>query len=139
MKKLSLIVFFGCVILISKQTKAQNNEVKKEQVELVNASFKVYGNCGMCENRIEKAALSVKGVKAADWNSETKVIKIQYSDPAFAKHNNSVDAVSEKIAEVGHDTQFSSASDEAYNNLHGCCQYERPEAKKEEDHSSHNH
>ena len=32
--------------------------------------FKVAGNCGMCEARIEKAAESVEGVSAADWNKE---------------------------------------------------------------------
>ena len=30
--------------------------------------FKVYGNCGMCEKRIEKAASSVDGVSKADWD-----------------------------------------------------------------------
>ena len=32
--------------------------------------FKVYGNCGMCEKTIEKAAKSVDGVSTADWNKE---------------------------------------------------------------------
>ena len=34
--------------------------------------FKVYGNCSMCEKRIEKAALAVDGVSKADWDKETK-------------------------------------------------------------------
>jgi hypothetical protein len=30
--------------------------------------FKMYGNWGMCEKRIEKADNSVDGVQSADWN-----------------------------------------------------------------------
>ncbi|MFN2396540.1 MAG: heavy-metal-associated domain-containing protein, partial [Bacteroidales bacterium] len=62
--------------------------------------FKVYGACGMCESRIEKAAKSVDGVNAADWNRETKMLTIDYDD---AKVN--LDNVHKKIAEAGHDTE----------------------------------
>lgn len=34
--------------------------------------FKVYGNCGMCKNRIEKAVKALEGISAADWNKEIK-------------------------------------------------------------------
>ena len=40
--------------------------------------FEVKGNCGMCEKRIEKAALSVDGVLAADWDKETKMIDVKF-------------------------------------------------------------
>ena len=40
--------------------------------------FKVYGNCGMCETRIEKAALSVNGVSKADWNKETEKLAVVF-------------------------------------------------------------
>ena len=42
--------------------------------DLKTEKFKVYGNCGMCESRIEKAAKTVDGVTAADWNKETKIL-----------------------------------------------------------------
>ena len=40
-------------------------------------SFKVYGNCGMCEETIEEAALSVSGVKSAKWNKKTKKVEME--------------------------------------------------------------
>ncbi len=38
-------------------------------------SFKVWGKCGMCETRIEKAAKTVPGVSSAEWNKDTKILK----------------------------------------------------------------
>jgi|TARA_R110000782_G_scaffold270482_1_gene371732 copper chaperone CopZ len=108
---------------------------QEEKEELVNATFTVYGNCGMCKKRIEKAALSVDGVKEANWDVETKVLSVKFSDITFGENNYSINTVSEKIAAVGHDTQFNKASKDDYNALPGCCQYDRPENKKEE----HNH
>ena len=34
-------------------------------------TFSVEGNCSMCKKRIEKAALSLKGVKYAKWNKKS--------------------------------------------------------------------
>ena len=42
------------------------------------AKFKVAGNCGMCEKRIEKAADSVDGATFSDWNKETKILEVNY-------------------------------------------------------------
>lgn len=86
--------------------------------------FKVYGNCGMCETRIEKAAKSVEGVSKADWNKETKMMEVTFDD---AKTN--VDKVEKAIAKVGHDTPHYKAKDEVYSKLPGCCHYDR---KKDE-------
>lgn len=83
--------------------------------------FKVYGNCGMCEKRIEKAA-KIDGVMAADWDVETKMLTVAF-DPAKVKPGQ----VHKAVADVGHDTDKVRASDEVYDNLHGCCQYERPQ------------
>jgi copper chaperone CopZ len=112
---------------------------QEEQEELVNATFTVYGNCGMCKKRIEKAALSVDGVKEANWDVETKVLSVKFSDITFGENNYSINTVSEKIAAVGHDTQFNKASKDDYNALPGCCQYDRPENKKEEHNHNHKH
>lgn len=78
--------------------------------------FKVYGNCGMCEERIENAAQSVEGVVAADWNKDTKIIKVDGGNQ---------DAVEKAIAQVGHDTAHFGAESAIYNQLPGCCQYDR--------------
>jgi copper chaperone CopZ len=82
--------------------------------------FKVYGNCGMCENRIEKAAKSVDGVSAADWNKETKMIEVTFDDSKTDVHK-----VHMAIAKVGHDTDMHKASDETYDKLPSCCKYDR--------------
>ena len=37
-----------------------------------------------------------------------------------------IQKIGEKIAEAGYDNQYATAKDETYNNLHHCCQYERP-------------
>ena len=95
--------------------------------------FKVYGNCGMCENRIEKAAKSIDGVTIADWNKETKMIEV-----AFDSTKTDVHKVHMAIANVGHDTEMHKAKDETYNSLPSCCKYERATSKKD-DHSGHKH
>lgn len=95
--------------------------------------FEVKGNCGMCENRIEKAAKSVEGVTAADWNQKTKILEV-----SFDASKTDVHKIQMAIAKVGHDTPMHKASDAVYNALPGCCKYERTETKKE-DHSGHKH
>lgn len=97
--------------------------------------FKVYGNCGMCENRIEKAAKSIDGVTAADWNQETKMLELTYDESKANIHK-----IHMAITKVGHDTDMHKAKDEVYNNLPGCCKYERPKEESEnKNHKSHNH
>ena len=83
-------------------------------------SFLVNGNCGMCEKRIEKAALGIDGVSKADWNKETKKLEIVFDDT-----KTDTDKVEVAVAKVGHDTKKHKAKDEVYNNLPGCCKYDR--------------
>ena len=97
--------------------------------------FEVKGNCGMCENRIEKAAKSVDGVTAADWNQETKILEVSFDESKTTVHN-----VQMAIAKVGHDTPMHKATNEVYNALPGCCKYDRTEVKKESSgHEGHKH
>ncbi|HKJ78667.1 MAG TPA: cation transporter [Prolixibacteraceae bacterium] len=96
--------------------------------------FKVYGNCGMCEKRIEKAANSVDGVSAADWNKETKMIEVKFDDSKTDVHK-----VHMAIAKVGHDTKMHKADDKVYEELPSCCQYDRAAEEKAESHDGHMH
>lgn len=84
--------------------------------------FKVKGNCGMCEKRIEKAANAVEGVQSADWTKESKMIEVKFDDA-----KTSTDNIEKAIAKVGHDTPHHKAKDEVYDKLPGCCKYERSE------------
>lgn len=88
---------------------------KKDQ----SATIKVWGNCGMCKKTIEKTALA-NGASAASWNSDTKMLDVQ-----FASNKANTEKIQQAIAQVGYDTEKFTASQEAYNNLHECCKYER--------------
>lgn len=83
-----------------------------------NEKFKVYGNCGMCETRIEKATMNINGVTSADWDKETKMIEI-----SFSAEKVKLEDIHKAIAKVGHDTEKVKADDEVYNSLPGCCKY----------------
>ena len=90
--------------------------------------IKVAGNCGMCETRIEKAANSVDGVSEADWNKETKLLEVTFDTDQTDTH-----AIHKAVAESGHDTEKCSAGDEVYDELPGCCKYERIKVEKSSD------
>jgi copper chaperone CopZ len=95
--------------------------------------FKVYGNCGMCESRIEKAAKGVDGVMSADWDKEIKQIVVEFDDS-----QTTIEAIHLAIANVGHDTDLIKADNKVYDTLPGCCQYDR-DSGETSDHSLHNH
>ncbi|MBP7273939.1 MAG: heavy-metal-associated domain-containing protein [Saprospiraceae bacterium] len=83
------------------------------------ATFKVWGNCGMCEKKIERAA-KIKGVSKADWDVDTHIMTVIYNSE---KAN--LDDIQKKIAGVGYDTEKFRAPEKVYEKLHHCCQYER--------------
>lgn len=81
--------------------------------------FKVSGNCEMCKERIEKAA-ALPGVSSAVWDVKTKQMKVTY-DAAKIKN----EAIQQKIAAAGHDTEKQKTTQAVYDKLPECCQYER--------------
>ena len=80
----------------------------------------VNGNCEQCQKRIQKAALSVSGVKSATWSIETHQLSLILNEEKVA-----VLDVKKAIAKVGHDSDTVKATDKDYDNLHSCCKYER--------------
>jgi mercuric ion binding protein len=84
----------------------------------------------MCKTRIEKAAKSVDGVKVADWNKETKLIKVT-CDPG----KTDIHKIHMAIAMAGHDTDMHKAPQDAYDKLPACCKYDREE--KTDNHGKH--
>ncbi len=82
--------------------------------------FKVYGNCGMCEKRIEKAAKKVKGVNSADWDVDTQILTVNFNEAKVKPSK-----IQKAVAAVGHDTETVRAKDKTYAKLPGCCQYDR--------------
>lgn len=108
MKTLSYFLSI-CFLLISITAFAQ---VTSEKVA-------VSGNCGMCKSRIEKAALSA-GAEKASWSVKKKTLKVD-----FDASKTSLDAIEKAIAAAGHDTRDVKATNESYDQLPGCCQYDR--------------
>jgi len=89
------------------------------QNQTIKAEFKVFGECGMCKTRIEKAA-KVDGVISAEWNESTKILKVVYQ-PSKIK----IETIHKNIAMVGHDTELEKSDDGIYNQLPSCCKYDR--------------
>ena len=116
MKTLSFVVSFILIITTVFTASAQKacNAVQKETI-------KVWGECGMCKNKIEKAALSA-GAETASWNEDSKILLVAYKA-------GKTDAlkIQEKVAAAGYDTKAVTASAAAYNRLPGCCHYQRKE------------
>jgi mercuric ion binding protein len=110
MKK-TVLLSMMFILSLSFSVLAQNVKTEK---------FKVYGNCGMCENRIETAISGLEGVTKAEWDKETKMAEVSFDESKVK-----LDDIHKAIAKVGHDTEKEKASDEVYNGLAGCCKYER--------------
>src|SRR6476620_5400435 len=101
------------VLILHASISAQQNFASKDSI----ITFKVFGNCEMCKNRIEKAAKG-KGVKAATWDVDTKLLSLGY-DPLVT----SPKKVQQRIVDGGHDTELQKAKDLVYNELPDCCHY----------------
>lgn len=115
MKSLIRISIIICVsIFITNIGLSQTKNLKVQDV-------RVYGNCGMCKKTIEKAG-NIKGVAKTEWDIETLTATITMDST-----KTTIDDVLKKIAAAGYDSDKFRAPDKVYNNLHGCCQYERPE------------
>ncbi len=104
------------------EAKSRGMMVKKTEAvanKLETARFLVLGNCGMCKKTIEKAALGANAT-TADWDVKTDTLEV-----SFNAKKTSVDAIQKAVAKAGYDNAGYKADDKAYNNLHGCCQYDR--------------
>jgi len=120
MKNLILLISIS-VALSCQQNKKIETIVVKQEASIINPdiSFGVRGNCGMCKTTIEKAALSVDGVEEASWSITSKILDVK-----IASNLDSI-KIHEAVANSGYDTELILAVDENYNNLPGCCQYNR--------------
>lgn len=110
--KMIVLTFF---VLFTSTVFAQTTPSASARV--VTANIKVYGNCGMCKDRIEKA-LDVKGVKQAKWNISTKNLEVVYVPEKITEMK-----ICELVSAVGHDTDSTKAKDAVYAKLPFCCLY----------------
>ncbi|MEY3399227.1 MAG: hypothetical protein RL220_1821 [Bacteroidota bacterium] len=98
---------------------AQDKPKKTETV-----TFFVNGDCDMCADRIE-AACDLKGVIAAEYVLDTYTLTLTYKPSKI-----SLDKIHDAIAAAGYDTSERKASQESYDALPGCCQYDRTRQPK---------
>ena len=128
MKKRVLKATFIALFTCAGGSLFASNPTEIDKSILVNDStvetFKVYGNCGMCKRTIEGSLKDQEGIFSADWDTETKMMVVNYNESLI-----SLEDIKKKITSVGYDTEEHRATDESYKGLHGCCQYERPEKK----------
>jgi cation transport ATPase len=118
MKKIITII---ALVLFTATTFAQEKNKK--------LTMEVDGVCEMCKERIEKAALGVKGVKYALWDIPTHQLSLildeRKTDPMKVKT---------ALVAVGHDTKELKATDEAYASVHPCCKYREDDIDDSEKH-----
>lgn len=131
MKILNIKVKSALLLSVMMLTQMMTGSGQKSSYSLV--SMSVSGACGMCEERIETAALGTKGVKMASWNSNSQKLEVEVDEASFEQgllHFN--------IAAIGHDTDQVSAKASVYDALPLCCHYKdsdnphKMEMKKEE-------
>ncbi|WP_310559100.1 DUF3347 domain-containing protein [Flavobacterium sp.] len=103
------------IVLLLVLSTTLNAQIKNAKTETV----KVYGNCGMCKSKIEQAG-NIKKIAKVDWNQDSSMATLTYD----SKKTNQ-DEILKRIAIVGYDSDKFLAPDDVYNNLHGCCQYDR--------------
>lgn len=122
MKSIKLLITALVISMFTVTASAQahdHDRASTDQDTVKTESFKVWGKCDMCKARIEKT-VKAEGAKTALWDSKTQKLTVTY-DPA----KTGKEALSKKLAAAGHDTEKFKAPDEVYNNLPGCCHYER--------------
>lgn len=112
MKKSLLKIMIAITVLLSTTMSAQTKNTKTEEV-------KVSGNCGMCKKTIEKAG-NINDIATVVWNKETKIATVTYDESKTNKEE-----IAKRIAIAGYDSELVKAKDEDYDNLPGCCQYDR--------------
>ncbi|MFN8283340.1 MAG: DUF3347 domain-containing protein [Chitinophagales bacterium] len=112
MKTIKIIVMLMAMIFAFKGSYAKIKNPKTE-------TFKVYGNCGMCKKTIENTVKQNKNALGI-WNSKSQMLTITYDS---TKTN--ADEILKRIANVGYDNEKYLSSNEVYNNLDACCQYNR--------------
>ena len=100
------------LVLLSGVSNAQIKNAKTESV-------KIFGNCGMCKTKIEKAG-NLKNIAKVDWDADTKMATLTYDETKTSQ-----DEILKRIALVGYDSEKFLAPADVYSKLPGCCQYDR--------------
>lgn len=120
MRSSKIIPVIISLLLIMLQVNAQHKTGKDTII-----SFKVYGVCEQCKERIEQVA-NGKGVLSAIWGVDSKLLSLQ-----FNLSQTSLEKIQNRIVNVGHDLENKKAKDAVYRSLPGCCRYREIESMEE--------
>lgn len=112
MNSFKKIMMAALIVLAITKSNAQINNAITEDV-------KIFGNCGMCKKTIEKSG-TITGVVSLKWDVDTKIATMVYD-----ANKTNQEEILNRIALAGYDSEKVKAKKEDYDNLDGCCQYER--------------
>ncbi|HVD97237.1 MAG TPA: heavy-metal-associated domain-containing protein [Cytophagaceae bacterium] len=101
--------FMFCFMVTFALSCGHSNSLKQTE-------FYVRGNCGMCEERIEKTVSDLDGVVKADWNVETKNLAVSYDSTKISEAK-----IQEAVANVGHETKTIQSPQAVHDALPECC------------------
>ena len=111
--------FVGCKenVVIKNAPKS----LKVSNIESSDYSIGVKGNCGMCKFTIEQAVKDLDFVEDAEWGIQSKILDVSFKN---SKNYNLV-ILNKAITDSGYETMNTTADQLAYDNLPGCCKYDR--------------
>lgn len=113
-------IIIKSLIVLSLALASQNTFAQEQDTTIT-----VNGVCNMCKRIIEKSSY-LDGVSSAEWDVKTKELKLTYNPEEVT-----LASINESIVKSGYDTEYSTASDEDYEKLHGCCHYRDPKVVKD--------
>lgn len=87
-------------------------------------TFKVFGACIQCKERIEKVTKG-KGVSSAVWDVDNKQLTL-----VFNASKTTLDKIENRIVNAGHDLENKKAKASVYNALPKCCHYREMENRE---------
>lgn len=119
LKFLSFIFITWFMASCNSKPAEENSTTVITSAGIATSTFKVWGNCEMCKETVEKS-LTLNGIEKSDWNIESKVMTVVYDTSKI-----NLDKIEKAIASVGYDNEEYKGDDKAYSELPECCQYER--------------
>ena len=120
------LIFGACIMWLvgCKETVIIKNAPKNlelSNIESSDYSIGVKGNCGMCKFTIEQAVKDLDFVKYAEWGIQSKILDVSFKD----SENYNLEILNKAITDSGYETMNTTADQSAYDNLPGCCKYDR--------------
>src|SRR5690606_1440977 len=114
-----ILVMALSLVMIPSQSQSGADEFSN------NISFKVFGECIHCQQRIEAAAKR-GGATSANWNMQSKMLKVSYDGS-----DKTLESIKSNIVSVGHDLEDRKADDKVYASLPECCHYRKESLSNE--------